>query len=110
MGDEKVLTKEIAEQFLADEDSVNLGEFTAIEDAAAESLSNYEGDVALSGLSQLSDSAAVSLSKHKGCLSLSGLTHLSFAAAQMIIGKELLTESNAEQFRIRIPINSRALA
>ena len=32
VSDEKVLTKEIAEQFLADEDSVDLGEFTAIED------------------------------------------------------------------------------
>ena len=36
MSDEKVLTKEIAEQFLADEDSVDLSEFTAIEDEAAE--------------------------------------------------------------------------
>ena len=34
MSDEKVLTKEIAEQFLADEDSVDLSEFTTIEDAA----------------------------------------------------------------------------
>ena len=36
MSDEKVLTKEIAEQFIADEDSVDLSEFTAIEDDAAE--------------------------------------------------------------------------
>jgi hypothetical protein len=36
MSDEKVLTKEIAEQFLADEDSVDLSEFTAIEDDGAE--------------------------------------------------------------------------
>ena len=36
MSDEKVLTKEIAEQFLADEDSVDLSEFTAIEDDASE--------------------------------------------------------------------------
>ena len=42
MSDEKVLTKEIAEQFLADEDSVGLSEFTAIEDEAAESLSKYD--------------------------------------------------------------------
>ena len=42
MSDEKVLTKEIAEQFLADEESVSLWEFTAIEDDAAESLSKYE--------------------------------------------------------------------
>ena len=31
MSDEKVLTIEIAEQFVADEDSVNLNEFTTIE-------------------------------------------------------------------------------
>lgn len=36
MSDEKVLTKEIAEQFLADEDSVDLSEFTAIEDDASD--------------------------------------------------------------------------
>jgi hypothetical protein len=36
MSDGKVLTKEIAEQFLADEESVDLAEFTAIEDEAAE--------------------------------------------------------------------------
>jgi hypothetical protein len=44
MSDEKVLTKEIAEQFLGDNDSLDLSEFTAIEDAAADSLSKYEGD------------------------------------------------------------------
>ena len=38
MSDEKVLTKEIAQQFLADEASVDLEEFTAIEDDAAEVL------------------------------------------------------------------------
>ena len=41
MPDEKVLTKEIAERFLADEDSVDLSEFTAVENAAAESLSKH---------------------------------------------------------------------
>ena len=37
MSEEKVLTREIAERFLADEDSVNLSEFAAIEDDATES-------------------------------------------------------------------------
>ena len=32
MSDEKVLTKEIVEQFLADKDSVDLNEFTTIDD------------------------------------------------------------------------------
>ena len=40
MTGEKILTKEIAEQFLKDEDSVDLTEFTSIEDAAAEILSS----------------------------------------------------------------------
>ena len=47
MSDEKVLTKEIAEQFLSDEDFVDLDDFTTIEDAAAESLSKHEGTLRL---------------------------------------------------------------
>jgi hypothetical protein len=67
MSDEKVLTKEIAEQFLADEESVGLSECTAIEDAAAKSLSRYEGtSLFLAGLTSLSDTAAESLGKYKG--------------------------------------------
>ena len=50
MSGEKMLTKEIAEQYLADEDSVDLSEFTAIEDAAAESLSKHEEDLYLDDL------------------------------------------------------------
>ena len=64
MRDEKVLTREIAEEFLADADSVDLSEFTAIEDAAAESLSKYEGELNLRGLTELSDAAAGHLAKH----------------------------------------------
>lgn len=87
MSDEKVLTKEIAEQFLADEDSVNLNEFTAIEDAAAESLSKHEGELDLDGLTSLSDAAVESLSKHEGgILDLGGLTSLSVAAAEILSG------------------------
>ena len=43
MSDEKALTKEIAEQFLAEEDydGDELSKFTAIEDAAAEALSKH---------------------------------------------------------------------
>ena len=70
MSDEKVLTKEIAEQFLANEESVDLSEFTAIEDEAAESLSKYEGTLWLEGLTSLSDAAANSLSECASCLVL----------------------------------------
>jgi hypothetical protein len=82
----KVLTKEIAEQFLADEDSVDLSEFTAIEDDAAERLSELEVfRLHLDGLTSLSDAAAESLSKHKGdYLELNGLTSLSDAAAESL--------------------------
>ena len=67
MSDEKVLTKEITEQFLADEDSVDLSEFTSIKDEATESLSKFEGVyLELSNLTTLSDAAAESLSKHEG--------------------------------------------
>ena len=44
---ERRLTKEIAEQFLADEKAVDLSEFTEVDDDAAESLSKHKGEVYL---------------------------------------------------------------
>ena len=88
MSDENVLTEEFAEQFVEDEysDGDYLDEFTAIEDAAAESLSKYEGSLNLAGLESLSDAAAESLSKHVGdhewSLHLDGLTSLSDACSR----------------------------
>jgi hypothetical protein len=66
MSDEKVLTKEIAEQFLADEDSVDLSEFTAIEDEAAEVLKTWRTFVTtealcLDGLTAISPAAATAI-------------------------------------------------
>ena len=84
MSDENVLTKEIAEQFLADEDSVDLSECTAIDDDAAESLSKHKGSLDLNGLTSLSDAAAESLSKHKDVLCLNGLTSLSPTTATFL--------------------------
>ena len=43
----KILTKEIAEQFLGDPDGVELDEFTSIEDEAAEVLSKHQGELCL---------------------------------------------------------------
>ena len=84
MSDEKVLTKEIAES-VADEGAGDLREFTAIEDAAAESLSKHEGgQLYLIGLTELSDAAAESLGKHEGDLWFNGLTSLSDAAAESL--------------------------
>jgi hypothetical protein len=84
MSDEKVLTKEIAEQFIADEDSVDLSEFTAIDDDAAESLSKNKGSLDLNGLTSLSDAAAESLSRQAGNLQLIGVTSLSRQQAECL--------------------------
>jgi hypothetical protein len=84
VSDEKILTNEIAELFLADQRSVELKEFEHIEDSAAESLSKHKNWLYLSGLTSLSDSAAESLSKYEGYLSLDGLTSLSDSAAESL--------------------------
>jgi len=73
----KVLTAEIAERFLKDNDSVSLIEFTTIEDYAACVLARHKGEIWLNGLKSLSDAAARSLSEHKGFLSLNSLEFLS---------------------------------
>lgn len=83
MSDEEVLTKEIAEQFVADEYCEDLSELTAIEDAAAESLSKHEGDLFLDALTSLSDAAAESLSKYEGDLSID-LVELPESAAKIL--------------------------
>ena len=93
MSDEKLLTKEIAEQFLADEESVDLSEFTSIADDAAVVLAKYKDCcLDLSGLTAMSDSAAESLScfgnasvEEGDCeLHLGGLTNLSDSAAKSL--------------------------
>ena len=80
MSDEKVLTKEIAEQWIADEDSVDLREFTAIEDEAAAVLSDEECHmwVDLGGLTNLSGVAGRLLArgarKHELIIGLAVIT------------------------------------
>ena len=86
--DVKMLTKDIAKQFAADNNSVDLVRFATIENAAAESLGTHEGHLRLDGLTSLSDAAAESLSKHEGWLWLDGLTELSDAAAESLANKE----------------------
>ncbi len=82
---EKRLTKEIAEQFLADDESVDLNKFTELDDDAAERLSKDKGGLILYGLTSLSDAAAASLGNYDGeWLDLNGLTSLSFAAAESL--------------------------
>ena len=108
MSDEKVLTKEIAEQFLEDEYGVDVSEFTAIEDdaalmlvkheggelnltgltslssATAEILSQWNGELILDGIEQLPDALAESLGKHQGNLLLNRLTSLPDTAAEIL--------------------------
>lgn len=84
VDDSKLLTNEIAEQCLASFNSLELSEFTAIEDTAAEILRRFEGALHLGDLTNLSDAAAESLSKHEGVLYLDGLTNLSHAVADSL--------------------------
>ncbi|MFO1441614.1 MAG: hypothetical protein U1F81_25075 [Verrucomicrobiaceae bacterium] len=107
MSKGKILTKEIAEQFLKDEQAIHLSEFTSIEPDAAERLSNrvedldlggikvlpatvaaalgkHEGRLYLGGIKTLSPEAAKGLAKHKGCLDLENLDALSSLAAQAL--------------------------
>jgi len=79
-----ILTNKIAEQFLADPESVELFEFTAIKDSAAESLSKHKGDLELWSIEELSDAAAESLSKLNGNLDLCGVTEISDAVAESL--------------------------
>jgi hypothetical protein len=106
MSDEKVLTKEIAEQFLAGQ-SVTLNEFTAIEDEAAESLRNCNHTwLVLDGLTNLSDAAAIYLSTMEIALSLNGLTELSNTAAKSL-GKHALVLSGLTSLKpANIPIDA----
>ena len=80
MTEEKVLNKEIAVQFLVDEYSVKLKEFTKLEDDAAKVLSKCESDLNLSGLKELSDSSATFLESFAQKIDLSGLSELSESA------------------------------
>ena len=84
MSKSNILTLEIAEKFSKDNDSVDLFEFTTLEDAAAKVLAKHEGMLWLSEIKSVSDAAASALSKHKGSLNLIGITTLSKAAASSL--------------------------
>ena len=63
----KVLTKEIAEQFLKNPEDIDLSLCTSLEDSAAKVISKLErGSLQLDGISKISDSAASFLSQFKG--------------------------------------------
>ncbi len=97
MTDEKVLTKEMAEQFLSDQKSMCLGDFTSIEDGAAQALSNYDGDLELYGLNALSDAAAAMLTANSGELCLGGLRAVSDSLA------EILSRHGGKKLELDVP-------
>ena len=90
---EKLLTKQIAEQFVAGKIDA-LDEFTSIDDNAAEALVSFKGDaVSLNGLKSITVEAAKALACFKGspdmmraslALSLDGLTSLMDDAAKAL--------------------------
>lgn len=83
MNKPNILTLEIAERFLKNNNSVDLDQFTYIEESAGEALS-----------------------KHKGSLSLRGITTLSKAAASSLARAEpSLGEHNALTFKSLVPSN-----
>jgi hypothetical protein len=81
----KILTKHIAKQFLKDNDSIHLSEFTVIEPAAAQVLARHTGELKLSGLTSLSEKSAMELCNHKGLIWLCNLKSLSNAAAEALV-------------------------
>ena len=108
---ENVLTKEIAEEFLVD--PMDLSEFTAIDDDAAESLSKYSGEyLYLKGLTSLSDAAAESLSKYEGFLNLEGLTELAEGPGHIALVERLSKQevSNSLDFLDLSQLNSLSVA
>jgi len=73
----KCLTREEAQRFVADPESVNLGEYASIEDDAATVLCEHKGDLELDGVTSLSPSAARILAQFDGgALSLGGLSNI----------------------------------
>ena len=86
MSASKILTKEIAEQFLKDEESVDLSEYTSLEDEAAQLLAKHEGELDLSGLLNVSESNINILAQHIGDLRLCGLKSISDSMAIALAG------------------------
>ena len=81
---DKILTKAIAEQFLAGKIK-DLESFTSIEAEAAKALATFKGSwIKLNGLTSLSTQAAKALASFEGCLDLNGLTSLSDETAKAL--------------------------
>jgi hypothetical protein len=74
MADGGILSKKIAEQYLADPNSIDLSDFTGLEDSAAQVLAKSTKCLALSSLESLSDDDAQALAAHDPKDERSGLS------------------------------------
>lgn len=68
MSKNKILTKKIADQLIDGDESVDMSEYTTLDEDAAEVLCEYYGDLGLSGLTEISENVAEILSQHQGFL------------------------------------------
>lgn len=98
MSEDRILTRGIAEQYIAAPKPRMLTEYTSIEDTAAESLSRFSGEALdLYGLTNLSATAAEILSRYSGYL-FRDWEKLSGSATQLMRTKMLLTKEIAQQY------------
>lgn len=80
--EQKVLTKEIAEELIKDDNAINLEHFTSIEDEAAQILARFQGrQLYLEGLETLTVASAKALSEFPGHLRFWSLEDLPDAVA-----------------------------
>jgi len=85
MAKNKSLALKDAKKYIQDDESVDLSEFTSIDDDAAAALSNYDGfELALNGITALSVKAASSLAKAETRLELNGITTLPVEIAKAL--------------------------
>lgn len=85
MADGEILSKKIAEQFIADPEAVDLTEYTVLDEDAAVVLCRHNGDLDLDGLTEISSNVASVLARFEGgSLSLGGLQELSTEVAEIL--------------------------
>ena len=83
MSKKNILTQEIAEKFLKDDASVDLDQFTTIEESAAEVLSKCKGSLALNGLTTRSKDTVYPLAKAKKTASAKKIAKKNFDKAEV---------------------------
>jgi hypothetical protein len=87
MSEEKVLTREIAEQLLKEKEPLRFEDYTALDDDAAEILATHKGELILDGLKEISDESATSLTNYQhedNALHLNGISKLFHSVAESL--------------------------